>query len=128
MVFAANQDCKEDLHCKAAAVKFNPQLIADVSSALRRAYEQDGEVREFVKRELESRNEFSLDLSKKGPDLLVANWERSAVALDRIIDTYCEGAKPHHGEIDATTYDPESHTYLIDKARPCSFPIRSPQV
>jgi len=110
LVSAANQDCKEDLHCKAAAVKFNPQQIADVSSALLRAYEQDGELREFVKRELGSSNEFSLDASKKGSDLLIANWERSAAALDRIIDTYCEGTKPRYGEIDSMIYDPKSHT------------------
>ncbi len=111
MISSANQSCKEDLPCKAAAAKFNSQQIANVSSALRQAYEQNGELREFVKHQVENRNELSLDLSKKGAELLVDNWERSAVALDRIVDTYCEGAKPRYGEIDSITYNPESHTY-----------------
>ena len=111
MIAAANQDCRDDLHCRAAAVKISPPQIAEISAALRQVYEKNSQFQTFVQRELENQSAFSLSPSSKGAALLVDNWERSAAALNRIIDTYCDGEKPRYNEIDSITYDPNSLTY-----------------
>lgn len=107
----ANADCKEDIHCKAKALKFDPQQTSQVSAVLRTLYERSDVLRQYVHRTLEDKPEYTLDPAAKGADLLVANWERSARALDQIIATYGEGVKPRYPDIDSITYDANSHTY-----------------
>lgn len=107
----ANRDCGEELSCKCSAVEFAPREIATVSANLRQNFERNERLRQFVQKRLNGDAEFSLHTSLTGVDLLVENWERSITALNQIIATYCEGARPRYGEIDSITYQASSHTY-----------------
>lgn len=119
----ASPTCKEDLACMTSALQLSPQQIAQISALLRGTYERSEVLRQYVHKALEGNSEYSLDLSQRGADLLVANWERSARAINQAIATYGDGAKPRYAEIDSMTYAADSRTYpnliriLLDNLR-----------
>lgn len=107
----ASRSCKDDLGCMTSALQFSSEQIGQVSATLRGAYERSEVLRRYVHDALEDNSVYSLDLSQRGADLLIANWERSARGMNQVIATYGDGAKPHYAEIDSMTYAADSRTY-----------------
>lgn len=107
----SNRSCDGEVACKSKSLQFTPQQIDEVSAVLRRLYEANASVREFVHTKLKPAAIFSLDTSQPEESIVIDNWVRSANDMNRIIATYADGKAPLYPEIDSMTYAVNSKSY-----------------
>ena len=110
-VATANHECGKDLGCKSRLLRFAPDQIEQISSELDRVYLQSAVVRSFVHAHLALKDLYTLDHSTPEQQIFVGSWKRSALAMNQIIATYCDGVAPHYSKIDNMLYNPDDSSF-----------------
>ena len=107
----ANPHCIADVHCKVKALAFTDAQIDATDAAMRRLYTQNAAVHAFVQNKLTPAEAYGLDARQNDAEHFAAAWTHAEKALNRIMATYAEGAKPRYPEIDSMTYPADTKTY-----------------
>jgi hypothetical protein len=107
----AAKDCKLDLSCYAAALKWTDAEIATVSEDFRKMYAQSPAVKRMVDGPLRASGVFVRYGAKAGDEMLADGWADSARGVNHVIDVYGKGAAPRYPEIDSVSFDVKSDAY-----------------
>ena len=110
-VALANRTCDRNVTCKSQSLEFTPEQIADVSTALRRLYESNPLIRNFLHKKMKPTALFSLDPLQLEEAVFIAAWVRDANQMNQIIATYCNGNAARYPDIDSMIYSGTLKTY-----------------
>lgn len=104
-------ECRDNLTCKLSVLRFSGDEVRLVSGELQRLYKTDGAIKRFADSTLSGNPHYSISGKVHAVDCLTEAWQRTATALNNIIDVYGGGQKARYSEIDSPRYDVQSDSY-----------------
>jgi uncharacterized SAM-binding protein YcdF (DUF218 family) len=103
-------ECKT-VACLDAAFRWSSSDVDLVAARLSALVAANATVKAFAK-SLRASGEYPLYATQDDAHLLATAWTDAAKGLNRIVDVYGDGQKPHYDKIDSMRYDPQSPVYF----------------
>ena len=108
---ATLSDCKNNIGCYVAKVKFSDNEIEIVAQRLKALYYTQRAIKDLVQNHLIPSGCYSLYAYQQPQQILVSAWEQDAHAVNYAIEVYAAGKYPNYPEIDSISFDVKNKKY-----------------
>ncbi len=107
----AEVDCRDNAGCTVNAALLTPDEIEQAQMSLEQLYDKNKALRDLVAGPIRQSGLFALYRNEDDRALLVHAWKDAAQGINRILEVYGKGVKPHYYLIDSASFDLNSVEY-----------------